>query len=645
MSDTTQARKLHPRNATARSHHWVTGNPVTTRPESGVDNCFPGLEFDQRNLDKRFFPGLEFELHAAAVLRSIDEQLAPALARAITADDVRRGLALFAVHGTFGEARDGGIRTFSVRFTAGGGLEDWRIVHDLEPGPVAIALVRLTGMQPASVVEQAFAGYVASGSTEVVTEREGDGSLRFAFATGSRERYLDADGVISPAVYQPGDLTRSLCSPWQYDFALCGCFYWASNKPDMVKRDADSPQFSNFQRRESSAASPVEPITDYRQWTALDIREQGMIGNWEKLPAVFDGVEGRGVSVGPAMKLPDEDILDRTEVMRALRELATVEHGLMVEYLYAYYSINQDAFAGQPQAQQRVRSAAETVLSVAIDEMRHLRWVNEMLLALGQPHELGRFVEMPDVDRDGRVFKHTFSLKRLTPERLDWFIAVEAPSDQIDIDADDDTIDGMYTRLLLSVSQGAGFNSEERKRLLHRFKLIIDEGYDHFQRFTRVRERLAGLDPAQYLRLVDDPAPRPAADPAHVFERIADAAYAGVIDLLARLFTPSNLGRIDALVVAARELMYNLDEAARSVALQGGAPLFRLPQVSGLGLALVPPEALAEPVALADFVGHELAPKLQQTLDLAADTAAGANLARSMAMRLEAARTRLTSAE
>ena len=427
-------------------------------------------------------------------------------------------------------------------------------------------------------------------------------------------RYLDADGVIDPAEYRPGDLTRSLCSPWQYDFALCDCFYWASNKPDMVKRDADSPQFSNFQRRKSPGEPPVEPITDYRQWTAQDISEHEMIGAWEQLPAVFDGVEGRGVPVGTAIQLPEEDVLGRTEVIRALRELATVEHGLMVEYLYAYYSINQDAFAAQPQAQQRVRSAAETVLSVAIDEMRHLRWVNEMLLALGQPHDLGRFVEMPDVDRDGRVLQHTFSLKRLTPERLDWFIAVEAPSDQIDIEADDDTIDGMYTRLLLSVSQGTEFSAEEKKRLVHRIKLIIEEGYDHFQRFTRVRERLAGLDPAQYLRLIDDPTPQPAAAPAQVFERIADAAYAGVIDLLARLFTPSNLGRIDALIIAARELMYNLDEAARSAAVNGGVPLFRLPDVSGLGVTLGPRGAAAEPVSLANFVEHELAPNLQQTL-------------------------------
>ncbi|MFF3087130.1 hypothetical protein ACFVRB_19065 [Streptomyces nojiriensis] len=55
--------KIFPRNLTARADHVVRGNPAGSRPESGVDNCFPGLEFDQRNLDKCFFPGLTFDFH------------------------------------------------------------------------------------------------------------------------------------------------------------------------------------------------------------------------------------------------------------------------------------------------------------------------------------------------------------------------------------------------------------------------------------------------------------------------------------------------------------------------------------------------------------------------------------------------------
>src|SRR5580700_6276439 len=54
-------QKIFPRNLTARAAAEIAGNPVTTRLESGVGNCYPGLEFDHRNLDRRFFPGLVFE--------------------------------------------------------------------------------------------------------------------------------------------------------------------------------------------------------------------------------------------------------------------------------------------------------------------------------------------------------------------------------------------------------------------------------------------------------------------------------------------------------------------------------------------------------------------------------------------------------
>src|SRR5215469_59738 len=65
MSDNniSARNKIFPRNLTARSNkalERVVGNPANTRLESGVANCFPGLEFDVRTLDNRFFPGLLF---------------------------------------------------------------------------------------------------------------------------------------------------------------------------------------------------------------------------------------------------------------------------------------------------------------------------------------------------------------------------------------------------------------------------------------------------------------------------------------------------------------------------------------------------------------------------------------------------------
>lgn len=70
MTDDTRS-KLLPRNVAAlrrfqdpaAAPREVTGNPVMTRLESGIGNCFPGLECDLRNLERRFFPFLEIEIN------------------------------------------------------------------------------------------------------------------------------------------------------------------------------------------------------------------------------------------------------------------------------------------------------------------------------------------------------------------------------------------------------------------------------------------------------------------------------------------------------------------------------------------------------------------------------------------------------
>ena len=52
-------RKLAEKNPKPR---LVAGNPISARLESGIGNCFPGLECDLRNLERRFFPFLEMDM-------------------------------------------------------------------------------------------------------------------------------------------------------------------------------------------------------------------------------------------------------------------------------------------------------------------------------------------------------------------------------------------------------------------------------------------------------------------------------------------------------------------------------------------------------------------------------------------------------
>ncbi|HSK38668.1 MAG TPA: ferritin-like domain-containing protein, partial [Arenibaculum sp.] len=275
--------------------------------------------------------------------------------------------------------------------------------------------------------------------------------------------------------------------------------------------------------------------------------------------------------------LPPDEVLTREQVLRRLRYLATVEHGLMVEYLYAYYSLaaprKRPETAGPEQA---LYDAARVVLGVAIDEMRHFRWANEMLRELGEPAELGRVVTFDDFDDSERTFGHTFSLQPLTWERLDWFIEVEKPSREVDPSRRPGSVDGLYTRLLLSIGQNQAFTETERHQLQYLVKLIIDEGHDHYLRFSRVKEMLKGLDLPSRLRLPADPQPVPEGHPVHAYQQVADSCYAVVLTTLRFVFEQGGT-RIGEMLNAARHAMYALDDAAQAAAVTGGAPLFRLP--------------------------------------------------------------------
>lgn len=617
MSEEMKQRKIQPRNLTARADHWVQGNPVTTRPESGVDNCYPGLEFDQRNLDKRFFPGLEFEYHSGAIpplLRSVDNAKAGrdldigAADLGATLDDA---VLLWAVFGIFGAMTGAAPRV--ERFDQIGGLNAWRVVHDLEPGPVAVLLAGRTAEGgPRLTANEQLEAETALQSGNDLIRRDGGGVLTFAVLSGMRAAYL-VDGVINPDLFEPGDLSRSLCAPWQYDFTDCGCFYWASNKPDLVALENDGPQLYNWQRNERDGAerAPDEVLADPEGlltiggWNSRELSHVEIMNDWERLSPVFEMAESDGFTPNELHRLPEGDVLSRDEIKRRLRYLATVEHGLMVEYLYAHYSVEAPRLLDNNDVATRTRyDIARSVLSVAIDEMRHFRWVNEILRELGEPLELGRVDAFEDLDGDERSITHKFALKPLTTDQLDWFIEVEKPSNLVDPDKADDTIDGLYTRILLSIQQSAEFTDAERARLAHLIKLIIDEGLDHFTRFTNVKRSVGALG-GNVIRtgFPENPPSLPDGHIAKVAELVADRAYSTVLSTLFIVFSASNQ-RIGDLLIAARYAMYALDDAAHEVIVMGGAPRFVFPSGPGAGLVAASTSPGGPGASFDDFVNE-----------------------------------------
>lgn len=376
--------KIFPRNLTARAAYIVPGNSIVTRPEDGVDNCYPGLELDAKNIQKMFFPGLYFEVYRQDGARLAGMKPASLAQRwidlGLTPGDLQDNLFLWVMHGRNNNL-DGAVQVTTFDFTGKQGLYAWRQINSLLPGDLSIA-VGPNPPQGQSAFKDAKAA-VEAGANKI--ERDSNGKLMYAAMSAQRLDYLNEQGVLAPEVYDPGDLTRTLCTPWTYDFRDCQCFYWASNKPDVISSEDGQYEYLNFQRKNRNVEPQTQDIAygyNARRQREIDYAE--MMGGWEQLRPVLNGREFGETYVPP--EGPTGPIMTLEQIKDELTYLASVEHALAVQYLYAFYSV--DVPWKEPEENETLESfrlwhSARTVFDVAIDEMRHFRWANEILSLLG----------------------------------------------------------------------------------------------------------------------------------------------------------------------------------------------------------------------------------------------------------------------
>ncbi|MGK7940652.1 MAG: ferritin-like domain-containing protein [Crocosphaera sp.] len=496
--------KIFPRNLTARAAYIVPGNPTVSRPEDGVDNSYPGLEMDVRNLQKYFFPGLYFEVYRQGGARlaglTPPDRAAQWLNLGLKETDIQDNIYLWVLQGKTASNQDATnppIIDF-VNTEGLGGLYGWRKINALFPGKVAVVI----GSAPPSNGDQLEAAKAKLlegwNSNQSSLQRDSNGKLEYGVLIAQRAPYLSSEGVIDPDVYRPGELTRTLCTPWTYDFRDCQCFYWASNKPDVVAGEDDKYPYLNFQRKNRAVDPQTEDIANsYQARREREIDYAEMMIDWEQLRPVVNGREC-GESYKPEAP-PPGPILTLEEIKTELTYLATVEHALAVQYLYAYYSVNapQDEPDDPDLRSFRLWKGANEIFSIAIDEMRHLRWANQVLKLLGSPTIIKRAAKL------GRRFELPFYLQSLSSPQLQWFIDVERPSRSTRVG-----LDGMYVGIQTSLQQLSAneIDPETQRRAVEIIKLIIDEGEGHYVRFSTAQQNLAFFDDAgrgnlpQYIR-------------------------------------------------------------------------------------------------------------------------------------------------
>jgi Ferritin-like len=118
---------------------------------------------------------------------------------------------------------------------------------------------------------------------------------------------------------------------------------------------------------------------------------------------------------------PEFSWLDYTIIL--LHVAAEIEHSLMVQYLFAAYSMGGPQVPDAHKA--KVREWQETILGIAKEEMGHLVTVQNLLKVLGAPLNLDR----EDYPWGSDFYPYQFNLQRFALPSLAKYVCAESPPD------------------------------------------------------------------------------------------------------------------------------------------------------------------------------------------------------------------------
>lgn len=248
---------------TAQLHYRGKGNPFSILPRTAISNCFPGLEFDFRNLWRRAFKGIVLIENNNYVIDA-DEPYKALIGCRLVA--VNRKPTMVATSGPVFPDSDS-VPLITTSNPNGVSFMEW-----------SNSLVEVLQSQ-GHPIDCHFTAQPSK--TEVVVDlNKLDDKTLYQSVSLVVNTFFDADSaVFSEEVLKPGELTQGLCAPWQNDYRECACYYWAASRPDFVNIEPDENGLSTgdtWMAKKRSGKYIPDDRTDSRLLSYDDLFE-----NWE----------------------------------------------------------------------------------------------------------------------------------------------------------------------------------------------------------------------------------------------------------------------------------------------------------------------------------------------------------------------------
>ena len=301
--------RITPKNLTAQLSYAAKGNPLSSRPETSVGNCCPGLEFDFRAVWRRIFEGITLREYDNLVTE--EDGHFDLKHRWLMAIELPKAETHPHPHVTAVAKKDdpppkrfaGADIIRTTNFILGPASSDptGAIVLTTSDNPYGTAplewsnaLARLLAGWQGKTVILYFSAEKGADESPNPEDEYGWRPLQFKV----RNFFDEGTAVISEALAAPGELTQGLCSPWQNDYRECSCYYWASARPDYVNVEPGPDGLSRgdnwFQKTRTGSYVP-DDYADKRL-----VFYDDLFKDWEKYLRFQVG--GRDIPDHPAKK-------------------------------------------------------------------------------------------------------------------------------------------------------------------------------------------------------------------------------------------------------------------------------------------------------------------------------------------------------